>query len=100
MDLVDHGLLQYGAVGILAVVGALVSRMLFERWSKAQAAEVERMVQALDRETKRADRLESELGRLNEAVRGGYVDAITRATQATTEAANAVALALATVRRS
>lgn len=79
---------QYGALGIMAIAAMILVKVLFDRLSAA-----------IERETERADRLESELRRLNETVRTEYVNTITRAAQAITDADRAVADALAVVRR-
>lgn len=77
----DAVLLQYGAIGVIAVVALAVARVLFAKVNEAYK-----------REQERADRLEGELRELNALVRGEYVDTIGRATQA-------IADALAAVRR-
>jgi hypothetical protein len=59
-----------------------------------------RLQAAVDRETQRADRLEEELRKLNEAVRSEYITTINQSAQATADASRAVADALAAVRRS
>lgn len=88
-DPVSGALLQYGAVGVIALLGILVSRVLFNR-----------LQQALDRETARADRLEGELRMLNETVRTEYVTTLAAASHAIQDANRAVADALSAVRRS
>lgn len=82
-------LIQYGAVGIIALVALLAVRVLFAR-----------MTETVERETERANRLENELRALNEAVRGEYINTITTAAHAITDANRAVADAMAAVRRS
>ena len=88
MDPVTGVLIQYGAVGVIAVMALAAVRVLFARLSAS-----------LDRETQRADRLEAELRALNEAVRGQYLDTIAKSSDATAAASRAVADALAAVRR-
>lgn len=88
-DPVSATLVQYGAVGIIALLGIMVSRVLFNRLNAA-----------LDRETARADRLEEELRKLNETVRTEYVTTLAGAAQAMNESNRAVADALAAIRRS
>lgn len=107
MDPAVQVLVQYGAVGVLALAGALVARMLWNRMEADRAAmeedhdrEMVRMTSALDAERARADRLEAELSRLNGAVQSGYVDTIVQASTAINAATRAVADALAAVRRS
>lgn len=87
-DPVTGVLVQYGAVGVIAILGILVSRVLFNRLN-----------QALDRETARADRLEAELSKLNETVRTEYVTTLATAAQAIQNANDAVSNALSAVRR-
>jgi hypothetical protein len=100
MDPVSAALVQYGAVGILAVAGIVVSKILFNRWSEAQQQELHRMEEVTDRERERGDRLEAELSRLNGAVRDDYLHTIQRASDAMGAANRAVADALDAVRRS
>lgn len=87
-DPVTGVLLQYGAVGVIAILGILVSRTLFNR-----------LQQALERETTRADRLEDELRKLNETVRTEYVTTLAAAARSIQDANRAVADALSAVRR-
>lgn len=68
-------LLQYGAVGAIAVMLALAVRVLFNRET-----------QRADQETARADRLESELSKLNETVRTECVGTLVKATEAIADA--------------
>lgn len=75
-------LLQYGAVGVIAVMLALAVKVLFARETKRA-----------DRESERADRLETELSKLNETVRTECVGTLVKATEA-------IADALAAARRS
>lgn len=88
-DPVSGVLVQYGAVGVIAMLGLIVSRVLFNRLN-----------QALDRETARADRLEDELRKLNETVRTEYVTTLAATQHSMQDASRAVADALAAVRRS
>ncbi|MFE0101146.1 hypothetical protein [Streptomyces sp. NPDC059009] len=82
-------LVQYGAVGAVALLALAAVRVLYAKMSAA-----------LDRETQRADRLEEELRKLNETVRTEYVDTINTAAQAIAEANRAIEDARAAVRRS
>jgi hypothetical protein len=68
-------LIQYGAVGLLAIVGLLGVKILFQR-----------QVVAYEREVGRADRLEQELRQLNTDVREQVMPALTRSTEAVSEA--------------
>ena len=88
MDPVTGVLIQYGAVGVIALMALAAVRVLFGRLSAS-----------LDRETQRADRLESELRALNEAVRDQYLSTIARSSEAISASSRAVADALASVRR-
>jgi hypothetical protein len=72
-------LLQYGAVGDVAVVALLAARVLWKRLSDT-----------LDRETERANRLEAELKALNEMIRTEYVRTIAEASRAVSDAMAAV----------
>jgi hypothetical protein len=81
-------MLQYGAVGAIAILALIGVRVMFSK-----------LTDQLEREKERGDRLEQELLKLNEAVRGEYLNTISRASQAITEATRAVADSLAAVRR-
>lgn len=88
-DPITGVLVQYGAVGVIALLGIIVSRVLFTRLN-----------QALDREIARGDRLEEELRKLNETVRTEYVTTLASAAHAIQDANQAVSNALSAVRRS
>jgi hypothetical protein len=75
-------LLQYGALGVLALMALAAVKVLFGRLTSSE-----------QREQQRADRLEAELRELNELIRGELIKSIGDATRA-------VAEALAAVRRS
>jgi len=75
-------LLQYGALGVLALLAVIAAKVLYRSLSEAR-----------DRETARADRLEQELKELNEAVRRDVMAALAQADRAVQDA-------LAAVRRS
>lgn len=81
-------LLQYGAVGAIAVLALLAVRVMFTRETRAHDA---------DRE--RADRLEKELSKLNQTVQDQYLVTISAAVTAINNANQAVANALSAVRR-
>ncbi len=68
---VTGGLLQYGALGIIALLALGAVRVLFLRETKS-----------LDLERQRADRLEEELRKLNAAVQEKYVTTLAQATLA------------------
>jgi len=68
---VDAILAQYGAIGLLASLALLAVRTLFVRETDAH-----------DKETKRADRAEEELAKLNELVRNQYISILAQATSA------------------
>ena len=79
---------QYGAIGLIAALAVLAAKTMYAKLSASY-----------DRERERADRLEDELRRLNEMIRTDYVETISRASQAMTDANRAVADALSAVRR-
>lgn len=87
-DPATNVLLQYGAVGVVAVLAIIAVRVLYTRLN-----------QALDREISRGDRLEEELRKLNETIRTEYATTLANAAHAMQEANRAVADALAAVRR-
>jgi len=87
-DPVSALLLQYGAVGVLALFALAAVRVLFARLS----AELESHKQ-------RGDRLELELIKINEAVRNEYLTTIAQSARATSDASQAVANALAALRK-
>lgn len=72
-------LLQYGAVGLLALSALVAVRVLFQRSTAAE-----------QRERERADRLEDELRKLNETVRTEYLTTLAKATEAISDALAAV----------
>lgn len=72
-------LLQYGALGILALMALAAVRVLFLR-----------MAASLDQANRRADRLEEELRRLNETIRTEYATTFARAAQAIADSQRAV----------
>lgn len=81
-------LLQYGAVGVFALLLAYAVKVMFDR-----------LHAAFLREQARADRLEEELAKLNEAIRTEYAATIARAGLAISEANRAVTDAMAAFRR-
>jgi hypothetical protein len=107
MDPVTQVLTQYGAVGLLALVGLIGIRWLAAKWETSRAQEiavrdreVARLEAVVQRETARADTATAALGALNETVQHVYLDQIVKSTAATIDASRAVADALAAVRRS
>lgn len=68
-------LLQYGAVGFIAILALTAVRVLFKR-----------VTDAYDREKARADRLEAELIKLNTAIQERYLIALSEANRAIAEA--------------
>lgn len=100
MDAAQTVLLQYGAVGVIALLGVIVARVLYKQLKDNHAEELRRTLDTMERERQRADRAEEELRRLNETIRTDYVSTISRASQAMADANRAVTDALAAVRRS
>lgn len=72
-------LIQYGAVGAIALIALYAAKVLFGKMSEALA-----------RERERADRLEQELAKLNETVRSEYIGTLAKATDAIADALSAV----------
>lgn len=75
----DNLFLQYGAIGVIAIVSMAMVRVMYGKLNDAY-----------NRERDRADRLEAELRRLNEAVRTDYIGTIGDATRAVSDALAAV----------
>lgn len=73
-DPIANGLLQYGAVGILALVGLIAVWILWKRIDKIYD-------QLFRAERERADRLESELRDLNKLITGELSGHLVRATE-------------------
>lgn len=78
-DPVTDTLIQYGAVGVVAIMALIAVKVLFARETAA-----------LNRETARADRLEEELRRLNDTIRTEYAGTLARTTQVVADATRAV----------
>jgi dihydrodipicolinate synthase/N-acetylneuraminate lyase len=74
-DPVSVALIQYGAVGAIAIMALYAVRILFNRITE-QAA----------RDRDRADRLEDELRKLNDVVRTEYLGTLAKATEAIADA--------------
>lgn len=72
-------LIQYGAIGAMALVALYAAKVLFGKLNEA-----------LVRERERGDRLESELAKLNETVRSEYIGTLAKATDAIADALSAV----------
>lgn len=70
-DPISAVLIQYGAVGAVAIMALAAVRVLFNR-----------MVETTERERARADRYEEELRKLNETVRTEYLGTLAKATEA------------------
>lgn len=99
MGSANDTLLQYGAVGVIAVIALLAVKVLFSRWGVELERNNARLSAELEGQRQRGDRLELELIKLNETVRNEYLSTISRSVQATAEATRAVTDALAAVRR-
>lgn len=76
-DPIDDAFLQYGAVGLIALIALIAVRVLFRRETEAY-----------EREKNRADRLEAELLKLNTAIQERYLVALQDATRAVADALN------------
>lgn len=107
MDPVTQVLTQYGAVGLLALIGLIGIRWLAAKWEASRAQELAvrdrelaRLESVLQQANARADAATAALGALNETVQHVYLDQISKSTQAIGDASRAVADALAAVRRS
>jgi hypothetical protein len=74
-DPVGVALIQYGAVGAIAIMALFAVRVLFNK-----------ITEALERERSRADRYEEELRKLNETVRTEYLGTLSKATEAIADA--------------
>lgn len=70
----SSSLLQYGAIGVVAILALAAVRVLFQR-----------EVTAHDLERKRADRLEEELRRLNATIQDRYINTLTEASRVMSE---------------
>lgn len=84
-DPMTTGLLQYGAVGVLALAAVFVVRVL---WKRQELLYEEMQKQTLDmyhKEVNRGDRLEVELLSLNKLVSGELSGHLVRATEAMRE---------------
>lgn len=73
-DPISTGLLQYGAVGILALVGLLAVWILWKRIDKIYD-------EIYEAEHERADRLEKELRELNKLITGEFSGLLARAAE-------------------
>lgn len=74
-DPVQLALIQYGAVGAIAIMALLAVRVLFNK-----------ITAELEYHRLRADRAEEELRKLNEVVRNEYLGTLARATEAIADA--------------
>jgi len=91
-DPVSTGLLQYGAVGILALVLLIALRIMWTRYEKAldderkqHEAALTTAAAVLESERKRGDRMETELLSLNKLVSTELSGHLVRATEAMRE---------------
>lgn len=73
---------QYGAVGVLALVGLVGVWILWKRIDRATEAERERYERLLEGERQRADRLEAQLLSLNGLISSELSGHLVRATEA------------------
>lgn len=83
----DIGLLyQYGAVGLIALLGIGAAWKLYARLSDSHDRETTRLEDQLKHETERADRMERALAELNVTVRTQVLTALAEAQRAVTDA--------------
>lgn len=74
-DPVQLALIQYGAVGAIAIMALFAVRVLFNK-----------ITEQAEKDRERADRLEQELRLLNETVRTEYLGTLAKATEAIADA--------------
>lgn len=74
-DPVNVALIQYGAVGAIAIMALFAVRVLFNK-----------ITAELEYHRLRADRAEDELRKLNEVVRNEYLGTLAKATEAIADA--------------
>lgn len=79
-------LLQYGAVGVIAALALTAVMVLYKRMAAAWDRERQDLLERLDTATKRGDRLEEELAKLNAMVQTQTMTALNEATRAVSEA--------------
>jgi len=79
-------LLQYGPVGVIAVLASYVAWVLWKRNTAAQEAEIVRLTAEIKRERERADRLEAELTARNTDIQEKYVTSLEQAKSVISEA--------------
>lgn len=84
---VNSVLLQYGAVGLIAILALLAVRILFKKTDEAYREA-----------TARANRLEAELQKLNDTVQQQYLTVLAQATAAMSEAFDVIKAADGTKR--
>jgi len=73
-------LIQYSAVGVLAIASMGIARVLFKRLEEASKQERAQFEKTLDLEREARKRAEDELRTLNASIRDQYVPALERAT--------------------
>lgn len=79
-------LLQYGAVGVIAALALTAVMALYKRMAVAWDRERQQLLDRLNEERARADRLEEELAKLNSMVQSQTMTALNEATRAVSEA--------------
>lgn len=83
-------LLQYGAIGVFAMFAAAAVVILFKHTIATHDRERQHLLEELDKATKRAERGEEELRKLNDAFRERYVTVLGEATRAVSDALDMV----------
>lgn len=84
-DPVATGLLQYGAIGILALVALIALRILWKRQETMYDAMLKQQAEMYDKAVERGDRLETELLLSNKLISGELSGHLVRATEAMRE---------------
>lgn len=78
--------LQYGAIGLIAAVALLAVKALYTKQTQERDREREQLIARVAEEKSRADRLEDELGKLNQLVQNQTMTALNEATRAVSDA--------------
>lgn len=85
IDPIATGLLQYGAVGVLALSGIYTVRVLWKRQERLFEDMHKQTLESLAKEQQRGDRMEVELLSMHKLVSGELSGHLVRATEAMRE---------------